>query len=582
MDHGRDRGGLAVPGNEKELGNKAGSGGGKPRADAPEKAVRRPAADLLVELAEPVDVFHTPDGGAFADVEIDGHRETWKIRSSGFRRWLTRQYFKRTRGAPNTEALQSALGVIEARAQFEGPERAVHVRVGHHDGKSYLDLGNHLWQAVEIAAGTWKIVDRPPIRFRRPAGLLPLPEPIKGGAVITLRQYLNVKADADFILAVSWLFAALRGHGPYPVLALAGEQGSAKSTFAAVLRSLVDPNAAPLRALPREDRDLFVAAGNAHVLAFDNLSVLPPWTSDTLARLATGAGFAVRQNYTDTDEILFAAERPIILNGIEDVIGRADLADRTLFLTLSPIARDRRRAEKELLKQFEVDRPAILGALLTAVAHGLQRLPQIHLPALPRMADFALFATACETALWEEGTFAKVYDANINEAVDTVLDADSVALAVRALMNKRNGEWRGTASALLANLSDVVDDAQRKSNDWPKTARSVAGRLRRAATFLRRVGIDVQCDRAKDRRRDRIITLALTAEERDAGSSARSTTSDIEATAFKPADGRDGADQITVQNNPLISGKLDGADGADADCWPESGEPLGPGEEVVL
>jgi hypothetical protein len=41
------------------------------------------------------------------------------------------------------------------------------------------------------------------------------------------------------------------------------------------LRSLLDPNTAPLRALPREDRDLFIAANNGHVLAFDNVSVCP-------------------------------------------------------------------------------------------------------------------------------------------------------------------------------------------------------------------------------------------------------------------------------------------------------------------
>jgi hypothetical protein len=102
--------------------------------------------------------------------------------------------------------------------------------------------------------------------------------------------------------------AALSDKGPYPVLALLGEQGSAKSTFATILRSLVDPNTAPLRALPREDRDLFIAANNAHVLAFDNISGMPNWISDTLCRLATGGGFSVRQLYTDQDEVLFDSD----------------------------------------------------------------------------------------------------------------------------------------------------------------------------------------------------------------------------------------------------------------------------------
>ena len=54
------------------------------------------------------------------------------------------------------------------------------------------------------------------------------------------------------------------------------------------------------------------------------------------ADLASGGGFAIRQLYTDQDEVLFDAARPIILNGIEDVVTRPDLADRGLFLTLPP------------------------------------------------------------------------------------------------------------------------------------------------------------------------------------------------------------------------------------------------------
>jgi putative DNA primase/helicase len=50
-----------------------------------------------------------------------------------------------------------------------------------------------------------------------------------------------------------------------------------------------------LRALPRSERDLAIATGNAWVLAFDNLSGIRDWLSDALCRLATGGGFATRQ-----------------------------------------------------------------------------------------------------------------------------------------------------------------------------------------------------------------------------------------------------------------------------------------------
>ena len=211
-----------------------------------------------------------------------------------------------------------------------------------------------------------------------------------GGSVETLRSFLNVQSDTDFVLVVAWALAVLRNRGPYPVIVLSGEQGSAKSTFSAILRSLLDPNTAPLRALPREDRDLFIAASNGHVLAFDNVSGLPSWTSDTLCRLATGGGFAVRQLYTDQDEVLFDATRPVILNGIEDIVTRPDLADRAVFLTLEAIPEERRRSEAELWAAFDAERPCILGVLLDAAVQGLKMLPDTTLERLPRMADFAL------------------------------------------------------------------------------------------------------------------------------------------------------------------------------------------------
>jgi hypothetical protein len=265
-------------------------------------------------------LFHSADGTAFADLDINDHRETWPVRAKGFKRWLARQFYEATDGAPSSEALQSALNVIEAKAHFDAPELPVFIRVGGIDGNLYLDLGEENWRAVEISPTGWRVVDNPPVRFRRASGMQPLPIPVSGGSIETLRPFLNVQSDNDFVLVVTCALAALRNRGPYPVIVLSGEQGSAKSTFSAILRSLLDPNTAPLRALPREDRDLFIAANNGHVLAFDNVSGLPSWISDTLCRLATGGGFAVRQLYTDQDEVLFDAARPIILNGIEDIV----------------------------------------------------------------------------------------------------------------------------------------------------------------------------------------------------------------------------------------------------------------------
>jgi hypothetical protein len=218
---------------------------------------------------------------------------------------------------------------------------------------------------------------------------------------------------------------------------------------------------------------------------------LPAFISDTLCRLATGGGFAVRQLYTDEDEVLFDATRPVILNGIEDIVARPDLADRAVFLTLEPIPEERRRPEAELWAAFEAERPRILGALLDAVVEGLKRLPETRLPQLPRMADFAKWATACETALWPAGSFWSAYCGNRDDAVEGVIEADPVAAAVRNLIAARR-EWTGTASDLLGALAEVAGERVVKAKTWPDNPRALSGGLRRAATFLRKTGIEIK------------------------------------------------------------------------------------------
>ena len=553
---------------------------------------RRPSqADVLIALAQSAELFHAPDGTGFADIDINGHRETWPIRSKGFRRWLSRCFYEATGGAPSSEALQSALNVIEARAHFDAPELAVHIRVGGLNDRLYLDLGDQSWRAVEIDTTGWRIIDSPPVRFRRAAGMQPLPMPMSGGSVEKLRSFLNVKTDADFVLAVSWLLAAFRDCGPYPVLVLSGEQGSAKSTFSALLRALLDPNTAPLRALPREDRDLFIAANNGHVLAFDNVSGLRDWISDTLCRLATGGGFAVRQLYTDQDEVLFDAARPAILNGIEDIVARPDLADRALFLTLEPIPESRRRPEAELWTAFEVDRPCILGALLDVVVEGLRRLPETRLEELPRMADFALWATACETAIWPAGTFWTAYSSNRDETVAGVIEADPVANTVRALMATRT-TWTGTASDLLGALTELLGEAERKSKSWPNTPRTLSGRLRRAATFLRKAGVEIAFDREANHKRSRSIYITALPESGGDFASAPSASSAPDNTPLRnnglPQDKLrtvdDAADEAivrSVRTNSLKSTGSDGADDTDANNTPHSGANSTPGTTVI-
>ena len=211
--------------------------------------------------------------------------------------------------------------------------------------------------------------------------------------------------------------------------------------------------------------------------------------------------------------MLFDAARPVILNGIEDIVTRPDLADRAVFLTLEAIPEERRRPEAELWAAFEPERPQILGVLLDAVVRGLKKLPDTQLERLPRMADFALWATACETALWPAVTFGSAYGGNRDEAVENVIEADPVAAAVRVLMEERT-QWTGTATELLSALTEVAGERIAESKTWPASPGALSRRLSRAKTFLCQIGIDF--DRGKQGQpRNRFIHITVRGNSRD-------------------------------------------------------------------
>jgi hypothetical protein len=484
--------------------SESGAGGDTPRTTQ---------TQVLIELAADAELFHTSEGEAFASLPVGGHREVWPLKSRSCRRWLIRAFYKRAGKPPSSQALQDALALLEAKAQFDSPVTEIFIRIAPHRDGIYIDLCNERWEAVEITSKGWDIVPNPPVQFRRSKGMQPLPYPTRGGSVLPLRSLINTGNDKNWILLLSWLVAACRPQGPYPLLILQGEQGSAKSTTAKLLRRIIDPATAPLRTPPRDERDLLIAANNSWVVAYDNLSGIQQWLSDGLCRLATGGGFSTRELYTDTDEVILDLTRPVILNGIDHLAERPDLADRAIFLNLPHIEETARRDEAELFTAYERERPYILGALFTAVSVALASLPEVRLPRKPRMADFAMLATAAESALgFQDGAFMNAYSGNRAEAVQETLDSDPVTAAIVALIDEgREGKWTGTAGDLLKDLEKTVEDRVKKLPAWPKTPRGISSRLRRLAAFLRESGIEITFHDQKGTGGRRLLTIIRTA-----------------------------------------------------------------------
>jgi hypothetical protein len=446
-------------------------------------------ADAMVALALAGSEFFHDDDVPYATIDLDDHRETWPLQSKRYRLHIIRLFNEATNKVPDEKAVRGAINTLSGRALFKGPQAKVHVRIAATADAMYLDLADDHWRAVEVRATGWSIIQDPPVKFRRPRGMMPLPDPVKGGSIDELRPFLSTDDD-DFVLTVAWLVSALRGRGPYLVLVLHGDQGCGKSTRARIVRGLVDPNISPLRRRPRNEEDLMIAASHGHVVAFDNLSYLAVWLSDSFCILATGGGLSKRELYTDSEEVILDAQRPVIINGIEELATRGDLLDRPLIFYLPEITEAHRQEESKLNARFESARPRILGALLDAVVVALQRENDVRLDRLPRMADVAVWVTAAAPALgWEEDRFLAAYDRNRADAAALAIESSIVASEIRKLTLP----WTGTAEQLLDKLNGETPWETVRSRAWPKHATKLSGALRRIRSNLRESdGIEIE------------------------------------------------------------------------------------------
>jgi hypothetical protein len=462
----------------------------------------QPAGSTPVEsffqTAGVTELSHTPDQQAYATILNAGHLEHWPLASRTFRLWLKNHLFHLSGSVPSDRMIGQLLNTMEGRALFDGAEHRVFVRIAEADDAIYLDLANDQWQAVEITADGWQVLDHPPIKFRRPRGMAPLPIPERYGSLDDLRRFINVSTEADWILLTSWLLNAFRPTGPYPILMLHGEQGSAKSTTTRVLRSLIDPNISPLRTVPRNERDLMIAASNSWVQAFDNLSHMPLWFADALCRLATGGGFATRKLRTDQEEALFEAQLPSVLTSLGELATRGDLMDRAIVINLSHIPHSKRRTLRQSRQTFEQARPSLLGAVLDGVSAALRNLQHVQLTEPPRMADFAEWScAAAEACAWqvrtpegvhtEASAFLHVYQENITTAQHMLLDTVIAPTLLRLVEHR---PWSGTHTDLLDVLRTMV--GARHKHELPLTARALSSELDHLIPSLRSIGMYIE------------------------------------------------------------------------------------------
>ena len=456
------------------------------RADSGRK---RTVAQVLIDIGTRCDLFHDERGDGYALTTDSDIRRTLRLRGGYFRRWLCKSYYDQTGKAAYGTAIASALDVLEAKAVFDGRAITLFNRFAEWAGAVFVDLCDDQWRAIKVTATGWEVLDKPPILFRRYAHQHALPEPQRGGDLTLLKSFLNLRDEADQYLVEAWLATAPFQDAPRPILAPHGPQGSAKSTFSRVLKSLLDPSAIDTVDLGRDPSALAQVLDHNAIPNFDNLSSIPRWAADMLCKAVTGGAFSKRELYTDAEDVILAFKRAPLVNGINIPTHAPDLLDRMLLIELERIPPDKSRDEREFWSKFNAARPGLFGAVLDAIAGVLRYRDHVQLTRLPRMADFARLA--CAYATYSGLGPKKMMDtimANAGRQTQEVIESDPLATAVRDLIETRRC-WEGTATELLAVLNEPYSHTKGLPEGWPKSAKSLGRRLKILHTTLAEVGI---------------------------------------------------------------------------------------------
>jgi primase-polymerase (primpol)-like protein len=474
---------------------------------------RRPSDhDALIELARSgaCDLWTTPNSESFATVQCGSRQEHLPVLERPFADWLLGSFEFVMGRVPRPDTIKNAAESIAGLARLGKVRHEAFVRVGWEWGESpasckavWVDLGDDTWQAVRITKEGWTVEAQPAVRFRRSDLLAPLPEPTCGTFDL-LRPLVNV-GDDDWPAVLAFLVGCyVPPPATLPILCPHGRAGAGKSTLLSQIEALVDPRTDdPTTGVPSSVEALMLTAERSWLQRFNNASTLTEDQSNLLCTLVEGTTMPKRTAYTDRGLTIVRARRPIVLNGISIVPERTDLLDRCLPIALVPPTPEKveagqtdadegvvqHKTNAQLKAAFEAVRPAVLGALYTAVASALRHYDTTVLDDPPRLHDFAHWATAAEPGLGlPAGAVLAALGRTRREAQAAGVEASPLPSVLRAVVAAKGGKWEASAEEWLAALN-AERPLARYGKQWPTDPRDLGQKLTLLAPDLPAAGL---------------------------------------------------------------------------------------------
>ena len=429
-------------------------------------------ADELVALGEDLVLFHDQSLEGF--VFLKG--ENIPLRSKRIKQYLGKWMWEAYKTVPSTGTLNQALSILEAKAIYDNPQVHLFNRVGRRsagDDSFYYDLGNG--KAVRVTTGGWAVCDAP-ILFRHYSHQRSQITPIEGGDPWALFEFINVEVEHRLLILV-YLISCFVPDISHPVIHPHGDQGAGKTTACMMIKDIIDPSILKTQSIPKDLKELIQVLAHHYFPVFDNVSSLPDWVSNALCQACTGGGLSKRQLYTDDEDIIYQFKRCIGLNGINVVVNKPDLMDRSILFPLERIPKEKRKREAELWTEFESRKASMLGGVFDALSKAMAIYPVVHLPWTPRMADFGAWGCSIAEALGKGmgEKFLEAYRKTIDRQNEEVVQTNALAQSVFTLMEDKD-DWEGTIGEAWDQLHKIVSEPK-KDPTFPRGQRMLRKHL---------------------------------------------------------------------------------------------------------
>ena len=469
----------------------------KNKSENSEKSEEEPKkshADITIEQALGYgDIFfHNSVEETYVAVDKGRVYEIHRLEDKKYQMLLRKRFYDEIGKALSKDNINQAIGVLEAKALYEGAELEVYKRCAEVDGVTYYDLCDKESTIIKIDETGWKVDDDKQMLFIKKSNMSEQVMPVPCGDLLgLLNKHFRFKDEEDSMLHAVSLVTRFISDIPHPIEVIHGEKGASKTTTMRMNRSLIDPAPRDVISMPKGIQDLAIVISNNYMPCFDNLDTISAEKSDLLCIASTGGGYSKRKLYSDDDETIVSFKSRITLNGINVVATRADLLDRCIVLTLERIPEDERKEERLVWNSFNEDKPKILGAIFTILSVAKRIYETVELSKLGRMADFTRWGYAIAEAMGIGGeVFLKAYLNNQKKANQEAVESNPVATALIKYMNE-NISFTGTVSNLLTVLNKVaeVEQIDTTSKLWAKEPNVLSRRLNEIKSNLELEGI---------------------------------------------------------------------------------------------